>query len=337
VKFNTLATNVAGSLGSASVIGFDGGGLQWASGNAADLSARTVTIHSGGATLDSGTNTITFAAAIGNSGSGGLTKTGTGRITLSGSNSYGGNTIISQGVLALGASGALPNSPQIILSNDAALDVSGRGDGMLTLGSGKALQGNGSVLGSVTVVNGATISPGFSVGALTITNRLIFQSGSTNLMELDAGSSTNDAFVGLVVVNYGGTLVVSNLNGDLAAGQSFKLFAAASYSNSFSSLRLPALTGRLAWTNRLVIDGTLAVISPVNTAPTNITAAFVGGVLQLAWPGDHTGWRLEAQTNTRAVGLNTNWFTVPDSDGTNHVSLPVDPANGGVLYRLAYP
>src|SRR5262249_53403474 len=39
---------------------------------------------------------------------------------------------------------------------------------------------------------------------------------------------------------------------------------------------------------------------------------FVGanGQLQLSWPLDHLGWRLQAQTNTSGTGLGTNWGTV---------------------------
>ena len=75
----------------------------------------------------------------------------------------------------------------------------------------------------------------------------------------------------------------------------------------------------------------------LNTTPTNITSLVTGGTLQLSWPSDHTGWRLETQTNTLAVGLRTNWFTVSGSAATNAVSLPMGTANGSVFFRLVYP
>ena len=43
---------------------------------------------------------------------------------------------------------------------------------------------------------------------------------------------------------------------------------------------------------------------------------------------------LQVQTNSRTVGLNTNWFDVPGSSATNSVSMPISPANGAVFYRL---
>jgi autotransporter-associated beta strand protein len=337
LRFNTLNTNAPGSLGTGPSITFDGGALQWAANNSSDISIRTIAINSGGATLDVGANSVIFANPIGASSSGALTKTGAGTLTLNGNNTYTGNTTINQGALALGVAGALPNSPQIILSNNAVLDVSGRSDAKLTLASGKTLRGNGSVLGSVTASSGATISPGFSIGALVITNALTLQSGSTVSMEIDASGGTNDIIAGLASVAYGGTLTVANLNGTPAAGQSFKLFDAASYNNSFNTVNLPALAPGLIWTNRLAIDGTIAVISPVNTTPTNMTFNLTGSALHITWPADHTGWRLEAQTNAVEIGLSANWMTVPGSDATNELFLPVDPANGSVFYRLVYP
>jgi hypothetical protein len=76
---------------------------------------------------------------------------------------------------------------------------------------------------------------------------------------------------------------------------------------------------------------------PVNPTPTNITFSAGGGNLTLSWPADHTGWTLQVQTNTRAVGLGTNWFNVSGSSATNQVALPISTANGTVFYRLVYP
>jgi autotransporter-associated beta strand protein len=284
-----------------------------------------------------GGNSVTLANAIGNSGPGGLNKTGSGTLRLNGNNNYSGNTLISQGVMALGVAGALPNSGRIILSNNAILDVSSRNDGTLTLGSSKQLIGNGTVRGSVIASSGSTIAPGFSIGTLAITNALNFQANSTNLMELDATAHTNDLLTGMTAVNYAGRLIVTNLSGTLAAGDSFKLFGAGSYNGVFTSITLPTLNGNLIWTNKLVVDGTIAVVSPVNTTPTDISVAAVGKALHLTWPADRTGWRLEAQTNNLYTGLRTNWISVLGSTESNQITIPIDAANGSVFYRLVYP
>jgi hypothetical protein len=75
----------------------------------------------------------------------------------------------------------------------------------------------------------------------------------------------------------------------------------------------------------------------VNTTPTNITAVVNGPNLDLSWPQDHTGWRLEVQTNSLSVGIANNWSTWPGSTTTNAVSVPINPANPAVFLRLVYP
>jgi len=42
---------------------------------------------------------------------------------------------------------------------------------------------------------------------------------------------------------------------------------------------------------------------------------------------------LQVQTN----GLGTSWADVPDSTGTNHVVVPINPGNSPVFYRLVVP
>ncbi|HEU5397331.1 MAG TPA: LamG-like jellyroll fold domain-containing protein, partial [Verrucomicrobiae bacterium] len=75
----------------------------------------------------------------------------------------------------------------------------------------------------------------------------------------------------------------------------------------------------------------------VSTVPTNIVTSVSGGVLTLSWPGDHTGWRLQVQTNSLNSGLGTNWYDVPNATLTNQVSLPISATNGSVFYRMVYP
>lgn len=337
VRFSSLDTNQAGSLGDVATLTFNGGGLQWATNNSADISARVVTVSTNGATLDVGTNNVTLSGRIGNGGPGGVTKLGSGTLTFIATNNYRGNTLIAQGALALAGGALLMNSPRIILSNNAALDVSARSDGTLTLLNSRSLLGNGTVRGSVIAASGSTIAPGFSTGALTVTNTLTFQSGSTNVMEIDAAAHSGDLITGMAAVNFGGRLIVTNLAGTPAAGDSFKLFGAARFSGAFAGITLPALSGNLAWTNKLAIDGTIAVVSVVNASPTNLTSSVTNGMLVLTWPQDHTGWRLQIQTNRIAEGIWTNWQDVTGSQATNRMFVPVNATNGCVFLRLIYP
>src|SRR5205085_3317524 len=57
-------------------------------------------------------------------------------------------------------------------------------------------------------------------------------------------------------------------------------------------------------------------------APVRLTLQVSGNQLDISWPV--AGGRLQSQTNT----LGTNWVTVSGSPATNHVVVPIDPANG---------
>jgi polygalacturonase len=90
--------------------------------------------------------------------------------------------------------------------------------------------------------------------------------------------------------------------------------------------------------NQIAVNVTLAPTGPpVSLIPTNIVCQVVGGQLQLSWPQDHLGWRLQIQTNDLSSGLGTNWTDVPDANLTNQVFIPIDANNGSVFLQLTYP
>jgi len=70
---------------------------------------------------------------------------------------------------------------------------------------------------------------------------------------------------------------------------------------------------------------------------TNISFQANGSQLQLSWPADHLGWRLQVQTNDTDGGLGTNWLDVPDTSATNQFLFSVGPNNTSVFWRLVYP
>jgi hypothetical protein len=76
---------------------------------------------------------------------------------------------------------------------------------------------------------------------------------------------------------------------------------------------------------------------PTSFAPVAVGATNASGQLRISWPADHTGWQLQSQTNNLANGLGTNWGNVSSSMETNQVTMPVNPANGAVFFRLMRP
>jgi fibronectin-binding autotransporter adhesin len=258
---------------------------------------------------------LTYTGAI--SGAGVLTKQAAGRLVLTGTHNYTGATTVTAGTLLV--NGVIGVSPVTV--------------------TGGTLGGNGLIRGPVNIQSSGRLAPGTSIGALTISNSLNL-SGVT-AMELHAAARTNDLVRGVTIVTYGGTLTLSNLAGTITTSNVFKLFNANSYRGAFAAL-IPASPGAdLAWnTNTLTADGTLRVVS---TAPVPLSVGHAtpcgpsSQCLTLSWPADHTGWRLQVQTNSVSAGLGTNWFSVPNAIATNQMTFTVDPTVGCVFYRLVYP
>ena len=263
-----------------------------------------------------------------------LIKTNSGTWTLSAANKYSGNTTIGGGTLALRAAGSINGSPTIDIQNGSIFDVAAVSGGYV-LGASQTLKGNGGINGNVTA-NGA-VTPGASIGTLTFSNSLIL--AGTTTMEINRDAIPNADLVAANALTYGGSLTVNNIGSNPQSGDVFNLFDWTTRSGSFGTINLPPLDPGLSWdTSQLTVDGTIRVSgSGVDTSRTNLTISVTGNSLDISWPSDHTGWRLESQTNTVQVGLGNNWFTVPNSTTTNHMVIPIDSANGSVFFRMAYP
>jgi len=85
--------------------------------------------------------------------------------------------------------------------------------------------------------------------------------------------------------------------------------------------------------NLYTVVGSISVRDVTVTLKSTLT----NGMLQLSWPADHTGWRLQTQANPLSVGLGTNWVNLPNSNLTNQYSAPISTTNGNVFFRLVYP
>jgi hypothetical protein len=189
-----------------------------------------------------------------------------------------------------------------------------------------------------TVSDNGTIAPGTDSAMGTLTLNSSPALNGTVLMKIDrnGGAPLNDQiYQPSSAVTYGGTLTVMNVGADLQAGDVFQLFNATGYGGSLDVTNLPPLDSGLAWSNSLAANGSIAVVvSTVSLVPTNIVWNVSGTNLALSWPADHTGWRLQVQTNSLA---DSNWVDVPGASLTNFEALPVDPTVGSMYYRLIYP
>lgn len=280
-------------------------------GRSANLIAATGgRVDFNGVIATNGTDTSALIT-IGNAGNAGIVR-------LTAANTYAGGTVVSAGTL--------------LVNNTTG---SGTGSGIVLVQSGGTLGGSGIIHGAVTVQSGGTLAPGNSIGTLTVSNTVTLQSGSATLMEINRTNTPNSDKLTANSIVGGGTLTVTNPGStSFVAGDTFTLFNSAV--TGFSTVNLPPLPFGKFWINRVAIDGSL-VIGAVNTTPTNITVTLNGNQLQLGWPLDHVGWRLQVQTNSPGLGLGTNWMDVSDSSTTNQMSWPASSSIGSVFYRLVYP
>ena len=314
----TLVTPLIAQVGGTAASGtfnFNGGLLQaGTNATAAFMTGLTAAnVQLGGARIDSGTNVITIAQALLDGGTGGgLTKFGTGSLTLSGANTYTGLTAISNGTLVV--NGGVASS--------------------VTAGLGSTLNGSGIIGGPVTIQPGATLAPGTTaLGTLVMNSSLTLDAGAAAYFQLNKSLVTSNSAVaaaGPVVAN--GALTVTNLGPALVAGDRFQLFSVP-VGGAFTSVVLPS---GYNWVNNLAVDGSISVASvivPIPTTPTNITWGISGGNYTLSWPSNYVGWSL--QTNAVSLLSNTLWFPWPGSTTTNLVTLPIDKAQQNVFFRLS--
>ena len=123
--------------------------------------APTVTLDRGEGTAAT-LGTVTIGA---NNYSGGLTKKGTGKLTLtSNANSYTGPTVVEAGTLALGSTGSIDNTSRISIAAGATLDVSAKTSPYALPGS--ALSASGATASPSTIKGPASGS--VSLGALPV-------------------------------------------------------------------------------------------------------------------------------------------------------------------------
>ena len=143
---------------------------------------------------DVAAGSLTLGGAI--SGPGGLTKTDSGTLVLTGSNSYGGGTNVNGGILRLAAAGALPGGAAPTIAAGGTLDLNGNNYTLPGIG------GSGSVLlGSATL----TIN---NAAAGTVSTSI---SGSGGVIKSGNGDLTfaaSDSYTGGTTVN-GGRLILA--------------------------------------------------------------------------------------------------------------------------------
>ncbi len=290
------------------------------------------------------------------SGAGNLVKTGTGVLTLTGTNTFAGSLAIATGTVRAASSSSIGNNGTLIGNNgasnttfasadDTALvftktvstnaggggisfgDATGTGDltftGNLTRAGG-ATNRTVNVAGSTTVTfNGNLLSPGTPTGSTT------FFKGGTGTLTIKGTGSTSDLGFSKVVVT-GGTMAVTRL-ADLGVASSLSkamnaTAGAVSINLDGGELRYIDGGGAASSTNRLLQIGrtTTAAVGTIRNNATNAahTVTFSNTDAIAYGTVDQTRTLVLGGTNT---GTNT-FASVIGNNGTAAVSLTKEDA-----------
>lgn len=195
-----------------------------------------------------------YSGAI-NSGSGKLTKKGTGDLTLSGNNLYTGGTDVDEGLL-----------------NISNTEGSATGTGNINVKTGARLSGIGIANNNVTISTDAYLEPGDEtattptgrLGTLTIGKNLILN-GVLKMGVRKLTTITTDKLVVNGNLTISGKLIYENIdeNATLPLGTELTLFAVTgSVNGQFSEMILPNTAEGTIWkTDELLLTGKIKVVS----------------------------------------------------------------------------
>lgn len=216
----------------------------------------------------------TFSGLI--SGSGTLTKTGSGLWILNGANTYTGSTTVASGAMTVMGS---ISSSSITVRNGATLTLTGNTSGSLILDAGATVALNGTVSGSLNssgfihgkgTVNGTVllsgeseVQPGYlALGTITFGGSASIRQTAKLTMQVKGGvnNSCDVISVGSTLNLSGGTLNLVSYGGTFAEGNSYQIIKAASISGAFEKIEVPVLPDTLAWNvDELYTSGIISV------------------------------------------------------------------------------
>lgn len=218
-----------------------------------------------GGSLDPGGNhlSITVLAPVQLNGpvigEGQLIKSGPDTLILNSSSPFAGDIIVAAGNLVLWPAATVARVKQITVREKTTFDVS-RTSGDFTLESDQTLTGHGIVLGNIRIAG--TVTPGPSTGSLTFSNDVALAGRVVLKVSRSVSGPSSDRLLVSGKLNFGGLLIITNFGQDLAAGDSFKLFDAALFGGSFTTIEPLAPAAGLIWDpGQLSSHGILRVIA----------------------------------------------------------------------------
>ena len=217
-----------------------------------DLTLGSIVVDTAAGSTANGQDLIIGGAITQNTGAGSgaktVTKNGTGTLVLSGACSYSGATTVNAGTLLVNGTLNAAAGSTVSVAGNSTLGGTGTINRATTLATNSTLAPGGNAIGTLSIN-----------GALTLQGKTLCQIDKTNgVLSQDQLYYTTGTLI------YGGALEVTATGEALVSGDSFKLFDATSYGDSFSSFSMPTLPSGLNWDfSKLAVDGTVTVVNYV--------------------------------------------------------------------------
>jgi autotransporter-associated beta strand protein len=333
-----ITMNAPDALGTTGNITFSGGGLQFLASGTSDVSSR-IKNSTSAVLLDTNAQNITFGSAIDGSNTGGLTKIGSGTLTLSASNSYTGTTTIDAGTLNVSGTVAdVSNNSNFTVQSDGAAGAVSNNVGATATNNGSVASlanagtftNSGNITGGVTT-NGTLANTGLIGGALEVdggsaTIAALGQvAGSTKVTSgtLDViGTVADVTNSASLVIQTGGTAGnVTNQATAINTGTVASLVNTGTFTNSAN------ITGSVSTSGTLASTGTIGGALTIGGGETTITGTVVGATTV-------TAGTLQGDGTLGAVFLNSGGAIAPGT-GNSIATLTVGNSvwNGGGIYN----
>jgi len=332
-----------GGLG-AGDLSITGSTLVWAPGNSQDISNRTVSFGEGTTTFDTNGNDVLLANAIGDFGGASLAKTGPGKLTLAGDNTFTEALTIANGSLQLGnggetgsVTGNIVNNSELIVNRSNLFSmpnvISGTGS-LVHAGSGNLeLVATNTFTGPTTITNPAGILTVYNPTALQSSTLVYDNAGGTLAFDTNGAAtlgglegSKNLALTnnvpGPVTLTVGGNGAATTYNGILSGDGSLTKTGAGTM-----ILTSPqAYTGATAVTGgALEIDAGVSINGTTLTVGNNGRFSIFGGSINTSAPSNLTN-----------AGTTTAVFELFDGTANFNGGLnALGNANNGYLFNIA--